>query len=65
MKVRVNVEKCQGHGRCFALAPDLFDVDDFGLSSVIGDGTVSSDLESAVRLAAANCPEYAVEIVET
>ena len=64
MKVSVNAEKCQGHGRCFALAPDLFDLDDFGLSSVIGDGTVPPGRESAVRLVVANCPEFAVEVVE-
>ena len=64
MRVRVDAEKCQGHGRCFALAPDLFDLDDFGMSSVIGDGTVAPDQEALVRLVAANCPEFAVEIDE-
>jgi ferredoxin len=63
VKVRVDTEKCQGHGRCFGLAPDLFDLDDFGTSSVTGDGTVSPDRERVVRLVAANCPEFAVEIV--
>ena len=64
MKVRVDSEKCQGHGRCFALAPHLFDLDEFGMSSVIGDGTVVPDEAAVVRLVAANCPEFAVEIVE-
>lgn len=64
MKVSVHTEKCQGHGRCFALAPDLFDLDDFGVSSLIGDGSVPPDRETAVRLVAANCPEFAVEVVE-
>ena len=62
MKVTVDPDKCQGHGRCFALAPDLFDLDDYGTSSVIGDGTVPPDREAIVRLVAANCPEFAVEI---
>jgi hypothetical protein len=31
---------------------------------VIGDCTVSPDEERFVRLVAANCPEFAVEIVE-
>lgn len=64
MKVRVNPDKCQGHGRCFALAPDLFDLDDFGMSSVIGDGTVPPNHQSVARLVVANCPEFAVEIVD-
>jgi ferredoxin len=62
MKVRIDPERCQGHARCYALAPDLFDVDDYGQSSVRGDGTVPSDREEAARLAAANCPEFAIEI---
>ena len=65
MKVRVIADKCQGHGRCFAIAPDLFDLDDYGMSSVIGDGTVPTEREAAVRLAVANCPEFAVELTET
>jgi ferredoxin len=62
MKVRVDAEKCQGHNRCYALAPELFDVDDYGQAVVIGDGTVTPDLEEKARLAVANCPEYAISI---
>jgi ferredoxin len=64
MKIRVDPDRCQGHGRCYALAPELFDVDDYGLSSVIGDGTVLAGLEEKARLAVGNCPEYAIEVVE-
>ncbi|HUO47713.1 MAG TPA: ferredoxin [Acidimicrobiales bacterium] len=61
MRVRVDEAKCQGHARCFAVAPELFSVDDYGLSSVIGDGTVAPELEDKARLAIANCPEFAIE----
>jgi ferredoxin len=64
MKVRVDAEKCQGHNRCYALAPELFDVDDFGQAVVIGDGEVAAELEEKARLAVANCPEYAISIEE-
>lgn len=64
MRVRVDAEKCQGHNRCYALAPELFDVDDMGNAHERGDGTVPPGLEDKARLAAANCPEYAVSIVE-
>ena len=62
MKVRVDQDKCQGHARCAALAPQLFELDDYGTSSAKGDGTVPPELEHQARLAAANCPEFAVEI---
>ena len=65
MKVWVDGDKCQGHNRCYALAPELFDVDDYGQAVVIGDGTVLPGLEDKARLAVANCPEYAIGIEET
>jgi ferredoxin len=63
MRIRVDPEKCQGHARCMSLAPELFLVDDYGLSSVIVD-VVPKELEDKARLAVDNCPEYAIEIVE-
>lgn len=62
MKVRVNTELCQGHNRCHALAPELFELDDYGTASAIGDGTVPPGIEEKARLARDNCPEFAVEL---
>jgi len=64
LRVAVDADLCQGHNRCYALAPELFDVDDYGTAVVIGDGTVAPELEDKARLAAANCPEYAISITE-
>jgi ferredoxin len=46
------------------LAPELFDVDDFGQAVLLVEGDVPDELQSKARLAAANCPEYAIKIVE-
>jgi ferredoxin len=64
VRVVVNADRCQGHARCHALVPELFDVDDYGQSSVRGDGTVPTELVERVRLAVANCPEIAIEAFE-
>lgn len=64
MKVHVDPEKCQGHNRCFAIAPELFDVDDLGNAHEIDDGDVPPGLEDKARLAVANCPEFAIAIEE-
>ena len=64
MRVHVDPEKCQGHNRCYALAPSLFDVDDLGFATEVGDGTVAPEHEEQARLAAANCPERAIELSE-
>ncbi|MEV0349948.1 ferredoxin [Nonomuraea sp. NPDC050680] len=63
MKVRIDSERCQGHGRCYDLAPDLFGEDDEGYGQVIGEGVVPPDHERAARLAVSNCPERAIEIL--
>ncbi len=64
MRVHVDAERCQGHGRCYALAPDLFEPDDLGNGSEVGDGSVPPDREDTARLAVANCPEQAIELTE-
>ena len=64
MKVSIDAERCQGHGRCFSLAPSMFDSDEYGNGVVIGDGVVAPENADLARLAAANCPEQAVLIEE-
>ena len=64
MRVHVDPEKCQGHNRCYALAPELFDVDDYGYAHELHDGVVPDSLEDQARLAEANCPERAISISE-
>jgi ferredoxin len=64
MRLRVDSTKCEGHNRCYALAPDLFDVDDYGYSTAAGDGVVPPDQIDKARLAVANCPEYAIELID-
>jgi len=62
MRIKVDPELCQGHNRCCALAPELFDVDDYGMSHALNDGNVPKELEEKANLAIANCPEYAIAI---
>lgn len=64
MKLRIDSDRCQGHGRCYDLAPELFTEDDEGFGQVVGDGTVPAQLEPRARLAKANCPETAVLVEE-
>jgi ferredoxin len=65
MKIRIDSERCQGHGRCYDLVPGLFGDDDEGYGMVLGDGAVPQDLEREARLAVANCPEQAIELEES
>ena len=62
MKIHLDTEKCQGHGRCYSLAPDLFDCDDLGTAVVIVTGDLNDEQLAKAKLAAGNCPEFAITI---
>lgn len=62
MKILLDSEKCQGHGRCYSLAPELFDCDDLGAAVVVVTGELDDEQLVKARLAAGNCPEFAIEI---
>jgi ferredoxin len=54
--------RCIGSGQCALILPDVFDADDEGLVTVIGDVAATSvaDLRHAVRL----CPARALTLDE-
>lgn len=64
MRVQIDDERCEGHGRCYSLAPAVFRPDDIGNAVALNDGTVTPGEEERARLAAANCPEQAITIHE-
>jgi ferredoxin len=64
VKVQIDPDRCQGHGRCYDLVPDLFSADDEGYGQVLDDGIIAPAQEQEARLAAANCPEVAITLVE-
>jgi ferredoxin len=64
LKIHVDQDKCQGHARCKSLAPELFDLDEFGNAHEVGDGSVPAGLEDKAYLARSNCPEIAIEVTE-
>lgn len=65
LKVKVDRERCQGHARCAALAPELFDLDELGNAREKGDGVVPRALVEKAYLAKSNCPEEAIEVEES
>jgi ferredoxin len=61
---RIIGERCQGHARCVAIAPELFKLDELGNAHERLHGLVPKGLEDKAWLAKANSPELALEIVE-
>ncbi len=65
MKLSIDSDLCQGHNRCFALAPELVDVDDYGEAFVLNDGVVPDELRDKALLIIDNCPEFAISEVKS
>ena len=60
----VDNSKCQGHGRCYDLSPEVFDADEDGYVLLNIDGEIPADLEQKARTAVLNCPENALSLAE-
>ena len=63
VKLRIDQELCTGHGRCYALAPNLFEADDEGYG-VLTSEQVAPEHEAEARKAVLGCPERAVILEE-
>jgi ferredoxin len=61
MHIRLDADRCQGHGRCYVLAPDLFDADDYGHCVLLVD-EVPAGREDDARTGVDNCPEQALAL---
>jgi ferredoxin len=63
VRIVLDAEACQGHGRCYTLAPNVFDSDEVGHCVLLTEIPAPGD-EALARSAVENCPEQALEIVE-
>ncbi len=62
LKVVHDGDACEGHGRCYVLAPSVFDEDDEG-HAVVKVALLPPELEKEARVAAGNCPEDAITFI--
>ncbi|MEX5637906.1 ferredoxin [Parafrankia sp. FMc2] len=63
MKISIDSELCQGHGRCYELAPSLVTDDERGRGTVMTP-EVPDELLPEARAAANACPERALLLSE-
>ena len=63
MRVQVNPEVCEGHGKCQAAAPEVFELRDDDISYVIL-GDVPEELRPKVERAIRLCPRQAISWVQ-
>ncbi|MDO8363403.1 MAG: ferredoxin [Actinomycetota bacterium] len=63
MKIIVDTNACSGHGRCAALAPSVYVLDERGYNAM-HETEVAPEDEAAARAGASNCPERAITLVD-
>jgi len=61
MRVTIDTAACQGHGRCFTVASDVYESDDEGYGKAVS-GVVAAGLEAQAEFGRASCPEGAISL---
>jgi len=61
VRVHIDTERCQGHGHCNLICPQVFGFDEQGFGRVQVD-RVPEPLRADVERAERACPERAIEI---
>jgi ferredoxin len=75
VRIQIDADLCTGHGRCYALAPELFDCDDDGHGEVRAEfrgsdggqfrsGVLDDAVLGKAKSAVDNCPEAAITFVD-
>lgn len=59
MRLSVDRDVCTGHARCFAVSPQVYEIDDDGFSRPVNPD-VADDLAEQARRGAEACPEKAI-----
>jgi ferredoxin len=64
MRVALDATKCEAYGACADHCPSVFELDEWGYASVIGDGSVPTGEEENARAAVNACPENAITLLD-
>ncbi|TDV49850.1 ferredoxin [Actinophytocola oryzae] len=59
MRAHVDDDRCKGHGVCWSLCQEVFDLTDDGYAVVLV-AEVPEEFEEAVATAVSGCPEQAI-----
>jgi ferredoxin len=61
VRIVLDEAACTGHGRCYAVAPEVFDADELG-HCVVKVAEPGPDRVHSARQAVASCPEDALSL---
>ena len=65
MKLQISTA-CQGHGRCYTLAPQLLSSDDEGYVTISGGDPIEvpEDMRELAENIVGSCPENAISLID-
>jgi ferredoxin len=64
MRIEINMETCLNSGQCAYMQPELFEVDDAGVPTVLVSGELTPEQQAAAEDAADVCPSQSITLVE-
>ncbi|MGY4709664.1 ferredoxin [Mycolicibacterium sp. CBM1] len=62
MKIEIDYTRCEGHGVCVGVAPEVFLLEDDDEQARLSTDLADASLHSAVVLAAKRCPTQAIRV---
>lgn len=65
MKLQISTA-CQGHGRCYTLAPQLLSSDEEGYVTISGGDPIEvpEDMRELAENVVGSCPENAISLID-
>lgn len=63
MRIEINMETCLSSGQCAYMHPELFEVDDDGVPTILISGDLTDEQVEQARDAADVCPSQSISLV--
>ena len=64
MRIKVDLDLCQGHGACVEEAPEVFAIDERASKVIVRDERPGEALRVQVKAAIRFCPTRALDLIE-
>lgn len=64
MRIEINMDTCLNSGQCAYMQPELFEVDDDGVPTVLVSGELTPEQLAAAEDAVDVCPSQSITLVD-
>lgn len=64
MRIQINMDTCLNSGQCAYMHPELFEVDDDGVPTILVSGELTGEQVAQAQDAAEVCPSQSITLVD-